>query len=81
LNIHLSTAEPIARLIEEFSQAAASSKGAQRLTYHPVQASCEKAAALAKAIVGLKENLSLCPVCAISPILLPVLLPRLSTRP
>jgi recombination protein RecR len=64
LNIHLSTAEPIARLIEEFSKLPGiGPKSAQRLTYHLLQAPAEKATALAKAIVELKENLSLCPVC------------------
>ena len=64
MNIHLPTAEPIARLIEELSKLPGiGPKSAQRLTYHLLQAPAEKAAALAKAIVELKENLSLCPVC------------------
>ena len=64
MNIHISTAEPIARLIEEFSKLPGiGPKGAQRLTYHLLQAPAEKAEALAKAILELKQSLSLCPAC------------------
>ena len=64
MNIHLPTAEPIARLIEELSKLPGiGPKSAQRLTYHLLQAPTEKAEALAKAILGLKQSLSLCPVC------------------
>jgi recombination protein RecR len=60
----LTTAEPIARLIEEFSKLPGiGPKSAQRLTYHLLQAPSEKAEALAKAILGLKQSLSLCSVC------------------
>jgi len=59
-----STAEPIARLIEEFSKLpGVGPKSAQRLTYHLLQAPAEKSEALAKAIMGLKQSLSLCPIC------------------
>jgi recombination protein RecR len=64
LNLNLTTAAPIARLIEEFSKMPGiGPKSAQRLTYHLLQAPAEKAEALAKAILGLKQSLSLCPVC------------------
>jgi len=64
LNFNLLTAEPIARLIEEFNKLPGiGPKSAQRLTYHLLQAPAEKAEALAKAILGLKQGLSLCPVC------------------
>jgi recombination protein RecR len=65
LNLHsVSTAEPIARLIEEFSKLpGVGPKSAQRLTYHLLQAPAEKAEALAKAIMGLKQSLSLCSIC------------------
>ncbi len=60
----LSTAEPISRLIEEFSKLPGiGPKSAQRLTYHLLQAPAEKADNLAKAILGLKESLSLCSIC------------------
>lgn len=60
----LTTAEPIARLIEEFSKLPGiGPKSAQRLTYHLLQSPSEKAEALAKAILGLKQSLSLCSVC------------------
>ncbi len=64
MNFNLLTAEPIARLIEEFNKLPGiGPKSAQRLTYHLLQAPAEKAEALAKAILGLKQSLSLCPVC------------------
>lgn len=64
MNINIPTAEPIARLIEEFSKLPGiGPKSAQRLTYHLLQAPAEKAEALAKAILELKQSLSLCPVC------------------
>jgi recombination protein RecR len=66
LNINpISTAEPISRLIEEFSKLPGiGPKSAQRLTYHLLQAPSEKAESLAKAIQELKQNLSLCSVCS-----------------
>jgi recombination protein RecR len=59
-----STAEPIARLIEEFNKLPGiGPKSAQRLTYHLLQSPAEKAEALAKAIVSLKQSLKLCSRC------------------
>jgi recombination protein RecR len=65
LDIHsLPTAEPIARLIEEFNKLPGiGPKSAQRLTYHLLQAPPEKAESLANAILELKQNISLCPAC------------------
>lgn len=58
------TAEPIARLIEEFNKLPGiGPKSAQRLTYHLLQASPEKAKALAEAVLTVKQNLSLCSTC------------------
>lgn len=60
----LPTAEPIARLIEEFNKLPGiGPKSAQRLTYHLLQAPQEKAESLANAILELKQNISLCPDC------------------
>jgi recombination protein RecR len=65
LNINsITTAEPIARLIEEFNKLPGiGPKSAQRLTYHLLQAPADKADALAKAIQELKQSLSLCSIC------------------
>jgi recombination protein RecR len=64
VNLNLPTAEPIARLIEEFSKLPGiGPKSAQRLTYHLLQAPADKAEGLAKAILGLKQSLSLCSIC------------------
>jgi len=65
LNLYLtSTAQPIARLIEEFSKLPGiGPKSAQRLTYHLLQAPAEKAEALAEAIKAVKRELSLCSIC------------------
>ena len=64
MSINFPTAEPIARLIEEFSKLPGiGPKSAQRLTYHLLQAPAEKTEALANAIMGLKQSLSLCSVC------------------
>ena len=58
------TAEPIARLIEEFNKLPGiGPKSAQRLTYHLLKAPTEKAEALAEAIRAVKENLGLCSIC------------------
>lgn len=60
----MSTAEPIARLIEEFNKLPGiGPKSAQRLTYHLLRSSIEEAEALAKAITAVKEKLSLCSTC------------------
>ena len=59
-----STAEPIARLIEEFNKLPGiGPKSAQRLTYHLLQAPFEKAEALANAIISIKQGLCLCSSC------------------
>jgi recombination protein RecR len=64
LSINFPTAEPIARLIEEFSKLPGiGPKSAQRLTYYLLQTPAEKAEALARAILGLKQSLSLCSIC------------------
>lgn len=58
------TAEPIARLIEEFNKLPGiGPKSAQRLTYHLLQVPTEKAEALAEAIRAVKEKLGLCSIC------------------
>lgn len=58
------TAEPIAKLIEEFNKLPGiGPKSAQRLTYHLLQAPAEKAEGLAKAILAIKQSLSLCSTC------------------
>jgi len=59
-----STAEPIARLIEEFNKLPGiGPKSAQRLAYHLLQAPSEKAEALANAITSIKQGLCLCSTC------------------
>lgn len=64
MNLNLPTAEPIARLIGELSKLPGiGPKSAQRLTYHLLQAPADKVEALAKAILELKQGLSLCSVC------------------
>lgn len=64
MSINFPTAEPIARLIEEFSKLPGiGPKSAQRLTYYLLQTPAEKAEALARAILGLKQSLSLCSIC------------------
>ncbi len=58
------TAEPIARLIQEFNELPGiGPKSAQRLTYHVLRAPADKADALADAIKAVKEKLSLCSLC------------------
>jgi len=58
------TAEPIARLIEEFSKLPGiGPKSAQRLTYYLLRASTNEVSALADAIRNLKEKLTLCSSC------------------
>jgi recombination protein RecR len=57
-------AEPVARLIEEFSKLPGiGPKSAQRLTYHLLRSPDEEARALAEAILTLKEQIRLCSVC------------------
>ncbi|UCH52168.1 MAG: recombination protein RecR [Chloroflexota bacterium] len=58
------TAEPIAKLIEEFSKLPGiGPKSAQRLTYYLLRASTNEVSALADAIRNLKERLTLCSSC------------------
>lgn len=58
------TAEPIARLIEEFNKLPGiGPKSAQRLTYYLLRAPAGEVGALADAIINLKEKLALCSVC------------------
>jgi recombination protein RecR len=57
-------AEPISRLVEEFSRLPGiGPKTASRLTYYLLRASDERVAALAEAIRQLKERLVYCQVC------------------
>ncbi len=60
----MSTAEPIARLIEELNKLPGiGPKSAQRLTYYLLRAPAEEAQALAEAIRDVKEKLTLCSIC------------------
>ena len=57
-------AEPIARLVEEFSKLPGiGPKSAQRLTHHVLRSSDEEARSLAEAILALKEKIKLCSIC------------------
>lgn len=58
------TAEPVARLIEEFSKLPGiGPKTAQRLTYYLLRTSEEQAKALAEAIIHMKERIVFCSRC------------------
>jgi recombination protein RecR len=58
------TAEPVARLIDEFSKLPGiGPKTAQRLTYFLLRAPSEQAHALAEALVRMKERTVFCSVC------------------
>lgn len=58
------TAEPVARLIEEFSRLPGiGPKTAQRLTYFLLRASADQARALAEALIQLKERTLFCSEC------------------
>jgi len=58
------TAEPIARLIEEFNKLPGiGPKTAQRLTYYLLRAPVEQSRALAKALIRMKERTVLCSEC------------------
>lgn len=58
------TAEPVARLIEEFHKLPGiGPKTAQRLTFHLLRIPDEQARALAEAIVEVKERIGFCSVC------------------
>jgi recombination protein RecR len=60
----MATAEPIARLIEEFNKLPGiGPKSAQRLTYYLLRAPAGEVGALADAIRNLKEKLTLCSIC------------------
>jgi len=60
----MSTAEPIARLIEELNKLPGiGPKSAQRLTYYLLRAPTEESHALAEAIRDIKEKLTLCSIC------------------
>lgn len=60
----VSTAPPIARLIEAFHKLPGiGPKSAQRLTYHLLRSSGEEARTLAEAIVELKERITFCSIC------------------
>jgi recombination protein RecR len=58
------TAEPVARLIEEFNKLPGiGPKTAQRLTFYLLRMPADQARALAEAIVELKERVGFCSVC------------------
>jgi recombination protein RecR len=60
----MSTAEPIAKLIEELNKLPGiGPKSAQRLTYYLLRAPAEEAQALAEAVRAVKEKLTLCSIC------------------
>jgi recombination protein RecR len=57
-------AGPINKLIEEFSKLpGVGPKSAQRLAYHLLRAPVEQSRLLADAILALKQQITLCPVC------------------
>jgi recombination protein RecR len=58
------TAEPVARLIEEFNKLPGiGPKTAQRLTFHLLRMPKEDARGLADAIVEVKERIGFCTIC------------------
>jgi recombination protein RecR len=58
------TAEPVARLIDEFHKLPGiGPKTAQRLTFHLLRMPDEQARALAEAIVEVKERIGFCSTC------------------
>ena len=58
------TAEPVARLIEEFNKLPGiGPKTAQRLTFHLLRMPAEEARGLAEAIVEVKERIGFCSIC------------------
>jgi recombination protein RecR len=60
----VTTAEPVAKLVEAFSRLPGiGPKSAQRLTYYLLRSPVEEARALAEAILTLREKIKLCPVC------------------
>ncbi|HEU0074262.1 MAG TPA: recombination mediator RecR [Dehalococcoidia bacterium] len=57
-------AAPVAKLIEELHRLpGVGPKGAQRLAYHLLRATKEEAAALAEAIIEVKDKITLCSLC------------------
>jgi recombination protein RecR len=57
-------AAPVAKLIEELHRLpGVGPKGAQRLAYHLLRATKEEAAALAEAILEVKDKITLCSLC------------------
>jgi recombination protein RecR len=63
-NAIASTAEPVARLIDEFHKLPGiGPKSAQRLAYYLLRMPDTQARALAEAIVDVKERIGLCSVC------------------
>lgn len=63
-NMVITTAEPVARLIEQFAKLpGVGPKSAQRLTYYLLRVPAEEAKQLAEAIVALKEKIGMCSVC------------------
>jgi recombination protein RecR len=59
-----STAPPVARLIEELNKLPGiGPKTAQRLAYHLLRLPREQAEALAEAILAVKQQIILCPIC------------------
>jgi len=60
----VSTAEPVARLIEEFTKLPGiGPKTAQRLTFHLLRMPADQARGLARAILEVKEKIRFCSVC------------------
>jgi recombination protein RecR len=58
------TAEPVARLIEEFNKLPGiGPKTAQRLTFYLLRMPADQARGLAEAIVDVKERIGFCSVC------------------
>ena len=58
------TAEPVARLIEEFDKLPGiGPKSAQRLTFYLLRMSAKQARGLAEAIVEVKERIGFCTTC------------------
>ncbi|HEU5434087.1 MAG TPA: recombination mediator RecR [Thermomicrobiales bacterium] len=58
------TAQPVARLIDEFAKLPGiGPKTASRLAYHLLRTSRDESAALAEAILDVKERIRLCSIC------------------
>jgi len=57
-------AEPLARLIQEFKRLPGiGQKSAQRLAFHVLRMSEDNAQSLAEAVIDVKHQIRLCPVC------------------